>query len=66
MPEGEQEYGTGDRVYKYDGDYSGPGVVRGVIVKPNGKKRYIVGHRIDGGTGEFLHIYSAKNLRPDQ
>jgi hypothetical protein len=25
--------------------------------------RYLVAHKIDGGWGELLHIYSEKNLR---
>lgn len=55
-----------DLVEKWTGDYTGPGRVRGVCIFDNGKLRYLVGHRIEGGTGEFFHIYAEGNLRePD-
>jgi hypothetical protein len=57
------KFEVGQLVYKWTGDYGGPGRVRGVIPLPDGKLRYLVGHRIEGGTGEFLHIYAAGNLR---
>jgi hypothetical protein len=55
---------VGDRVYKHTGDYRGPGVVRGITTLPNNKPRYLVGHKIEGGEGELLHIYAPYNLRP--
>jgi len=58
-----QRFEIGQWVFKWTGDYTGPGIVRGVSVFPNGKIRYLVGHTIQGGEGEFLHIYAAGNLR---
>ncbi len=60
----EFKFQIGDKVYKHTGDYRGPGVVRGVTTLPNHKPRYLVGHKIEGGDGEFLHVYAAYNLRP--
>jgi hypothetical protein len=57
------KFQIGDAVFKWTGDYTGPGIVRGVCVFPNGKVRYLVGHKIEGGEGEFLHIYAEGNLR---
>ena len=54
----------GDRVEKFSGDYTGPGIVRKVIDDIPGRLRYVVGHRIEGGSGEFWHIYSPQQLRP--
>jgi hypothetical protein len=59
----EPKFKIGDSVYKWTGDYTGPGVVRGISTLPSGKIRYLVGHKIEGGTGEFLHIYAEGNLR---
>ena len=61
MPE--PKFKIGDTVYKWTGDYTGPGVVRGTTVLPNGKLRYLVGHTIERGSGEFLHIHAEGNLR---
>jgi hypothetical protein len=58
------KFQEGETVYKWTGDYTGPGVVRSVGQNGKGQWRYVVGHTIDGGTGEFLHIYSEGNLRP--
>ena len=57
------KFEIGQPVYKWTGDYGGPGIVRNVTALPDGKVRYLVGHRIEGGTGEFLHIYAGGNLR---
>lgn len=57
------KFKVGDAVFKWTGDYGGPGIVRGTSVLPSGKLRYLVGHRIEGGTGEFLHVYAEGNLR---
>jgi hypothetical protein len=57
------KFEIGQLVYKWTGDYGGPGRVRGITVLPDGKLRYLVGHRIEGGKGEFLHVYAAGNLR---
>lgn len=57
------KFQVGDHVFKHTGDYTGPGIVRGLVMLPNEKPRYLVGHTINGGTGEFLHIYAGYNLR---
>lgn len=62
MPE--PKFQIGDAVFKWTGDYTGPGIVRGISILGNGKLRYLVGHRIEGGDGEFLHVYAEGNLRP--
>lgn len=58
------KFQIGQHVYKWTGDYTGPGIVRGHSFTPNGKVRYLVGHKVEGGTGEFYHFYSSGNLRP--
>lgn len=57
------KFGYRDGVIKTTGDYTGPGVICGLAILPNGKLRYLVGHAIEGGTGELLHVYSEGNLR---
>jgi hypothetical protein len=59
----ETKFKVGDLVWKWTGGYGGPGRVRGVFPLENGNTRYVVGHRIEGGFGEFLHIYAEGNLR---
>lgn len=59
----EPKYQIGDAVFKWTGDYTGPGIVRGITKLPTGKTRYLVGHKIEGGAGEFLHVYAEGNLR---
>lgn len=58
------KFQIGERVFKWTGDYTGPGTVRQVGKNGKGQWRYMVGHTIEGGTGEFLHIYAEGNLRP--
>ena len=58
------KYQINDHVFKWTGDYTGPGIVRGIAMLPNGKVRYLVGHKIEGGDGEFLHVFAEGNLRP--
>ena len=57
------KFEIGQTVLKWTGDYGGPGIIRGIAGLENGKLRYLVGHQITGGTGEFLHVYSEGNLR---
>jgi hypothetical protein len=52
----------GDRVIKVGGAYGGPGIVRGTISAGDDTLRYVVAHRIDGGYGEFLHIYGPAQI----
>src|SRR6476620_4660550 len=51
------KFKIGQWVEKWTGDYTGPGIVRGISTLASGRLRYLVGHRIDGGIGEFLHVY---------
>lgn len=43
--------------------YTGPGIERGRICASEGSLRIIVGHKILGGQGEFLHIYAFNQLQ---
>ena len=57
------KYELGQTVFKWTGDYTGPGVVRGHAVNNKNQVRYLVGHKVEGGKGEFLHVYAEGNLR---
>lgn len=57
------KFAIGDAVVKWTGDYTGPGIVRGISYNSKGQVRYMVGHTVQGGTGEFLHVYAEGNLR---
>lgn len=57
------KFKLGDAVFKWTGDYTGSGTVRAISVLPSGKVRYLIGHTIEGGSGEFLHVYAEGNLR---
>lgn len=51
-----------DKVRKHKGDYGGPGEVVGIL-KFDGKIRYEVAFKIEGGFGRFIHIFNEKQLR---
>lgn len=53
---------TGDKVWKSGSGYEGPGEVVVGFNGSDGKRRYVVAHQIDGGTGELLHIYAEGQL----
>lgn len=55
----------GQPVEKFTGDYTAKGEVRGIFAMKSGPVRYVVEHQAEGG-GSFCHIYSEKNLRPQQ
>lgn len=55
---------SGDRVEKFSGDYTGPGTIEQIVSMGDGRTRYLVSHRIEGGSGTFLHIYSKSQIRP--
>jgi hypothetical protein len=62
-------YEIGDRVEKHTGGYTGPGILRGISAAADGSPRYLVGHKIEGGAGEFLHVYTARDIcywRPEK
>lgn len=59
------KFHVGERVWKCTGDYRGPGIVRGHAFLPGNKVRYLVGHQISDGKGEFLHVYAEGNLEKD-
>lgn len=54
----------GDRVFKQttEAGYGGPGRVVAMFDNEDGQLRYVVGHRIEAGWGEFYHIYSGAQL----
>lgn len=57
------KFEIGQLVYKWTGNYGGPGRVRGIANDEGQPLRYLVGHRIEGGFGEFYHVYAEGNLR---
>jgi len=59
----EPKFRVGQQVEKWPGNYGGPGTVRGIAHDKGQPLRYIVGHKIEGGFGEFFHIYAEGNLR---
>jgi len=54
---------VGQTVYKHTGNYGGVGIVRGIANDTDQPLRYLVGHKIEGGFGEFYHVYAEGNLR---
>lgn len=66
MPAPEAKFSEGDAVFKWTGEYTGPGIVRASFLNAKGQTRYVVSHVIVGGEGDLLHIYSEGNLRPDE
>ncbi len=50
------------KVKKVTGDYQIEGTIVGHAEMLNGKVRYVVEHKAEGG-GSFLHIYAEANLR---
>jgi len=57
------KFEVGQHVYKWTGNYGGHGVVRGIANDTDQPLRYLVGHKIEGGFGEFYHVYAEGNLR---
>lgn len=45
--------------------YSGPGEVCGVAIAADGSPRVIVAHRIEGGTGHLMHIYTPGQIEAE-
>lgn len=61
------EWRHGTRVIKVRGvGYGGPGRVAGVAWGEDGSQRTVVAHVIEGGDGEFFHIYLPRQLVRDQ
>lgn len=56
-------FNVGDKVQKYQGEYGGPGVVVGRFKTLSGKWRYNVAHKIEGGFGSMIHIYTEAQIR---
>jgi hypothetical protein len=52
------KFKIGQWVEKWTGDYTGPGIVRGISTLASGRLRNLVGLRIEGGIGEFLLVPS--------
>lgn len=59
----EPKFEVRQSVYKHTGNYGGPGIVRGIANDDGQPLRYLVGHTIAGGFGEFFHVYAEGNLR---
>lgn len=59
---------VGDKVWKEGGPngYSGPGIIVAKFKNFAGQDRYVVAHVIAGGRGEFMHIYSEKEIRRER
>lgn len=57
----------GDIIWKRgsDGGYEGPGTIMTSFKNWMGQKRYVVGHKIEGGKGWFYHIYSEQQIFKD-
>lgn len=53
----------GDDVEKYGGSYGGPGRIVSKFPVNETEWRYIVSHKIEGGYGKLLHIYTEGQLR---
>lgn len=54
----------GDKVEKFGGRYGGPGRIVGVTYDlGDGYKLYSVAMKVDGGYGEFVHVFPATVLR---
>jgi hypothetical protein len=53
----------GDDVEKFGGSYGGPGRIVSKFPVNENEWRFIVSHKIEGGYGKLLHIYTAGQLR---
>ena len=60
-PENVPPWGT--EVLKSGAGYEGQGWVRGFVIARDKSVRVVVGHRIEGGLGEFFHIYALKQIQ---
>jgi len=56
------KFTTGDRVLKQGSGYSGPGEVVVSFLGADDHPRYVIAHKIQGGRGEFYHIYGEGQL----
>lgn len=55
--------GWGVVVEKFSGDYGGPGEIVGAV-DWDGKRRYLVAFKIEGGFGRFIHVLNESQIRP--
>lgn len=55
----------GDLVWKHGGRYGGPGRIVGETdeLDPDGYRLYDVAMKVEGGYGEFVHVFPASVLR---
>ncbi len=60
-----EEFKPGDLVDKIGGRYGGPGRIVGdtMALDDSGYKLFNVAHRIEGGYGEFVHVFPASALK---
>ncbi|MGB3833744.1 MAG: hypothetical protein WA975_17985 [Mesorhizobium sp.] len=58
-------FAVGDRVEKIGGRYGGPGRIVGVTTELDGDgyRLYNVAMKVEGGYGEFVHVFPASVLR---
>jgi hypothetical protein len=66
MNKAKPKFEIGQTVHKWTGNYGGPGIVRGIANDEGQPLRYLVGHTIRDGYGEFYHVYAEGNLRDPQ
>lgn len=61
------DFAIRDRVRKVGGRYGGPGRIVGISEDLDGKgyRLYQVAMRVEGGYGEFVHVFPSAALRPD-
>jgi len=59
------DFFIGQRVEKIGGRYGGPGRIVGWTVDlGDGYRLYNVAMKVEGGYGEFVHVFPASVLRP--
>lgn len=56
------KFSIGDHVWKHGAGYQGPGTVITAFIGRDEHTRYVVAHQIEGGKGEFYHIYGEGQL----
>lgn len=47
---------------KARGQYTGPGVCKTAFRASDNSLRFVIAHKLEGGTGELYHIYSEREL----
>lgn len=62
-----EKFQRGDRVRKIGGRYGGPGRVVGVTeeLSDDGYRLYAIAMKVEGGYGEFVHVFPESALEKD-